>query len=96
MKYIGDTLTNIGVLFLPISFIAYFIGGLLTYIWHIRYKTKLIKAIWYILNAILIITNDINVEYVAIMILFFEAYDAVMDYFEEKRSGKLDNVQNKK
>lgn len=96
MEYMGETLTHLGMSFLPISFIAYFIMGLLAYIWHMRYKLKPVKAIWYILNAILMLTKDLNVESVAIMILFFEAFDALMDYFEEKRNKKTNDTQDKK
>lgn len=96
MEYLGNTITHLGMILLPVSFTAYFITGILAYIWHMRYKLKPVKAIWYVLNAILMLTNDLNVESVAIMILFFEAFDSIMDYFEEKRYNKTNNKQDKK
>ncbi|WP_343083722.1 hypothetical protein [Blautia producta] len=95
MEHFGNTITHLGMILLPVSFTAYFITGVLAYFWHMRYKLKPVKAIWYILNAILMLTNDLNVESVAIMVLFFEAFDAIMDYFEEKRNIKSnDNHRN--
>lgn len=84
----GVLLENLGWEILPISFGSYFILGLLSYIWNKRYMIKPVKALWYILNAIMVISGDVKVDVVAVMILFFEAFDSVIDYFEEKKNLK--------
>lgn len=88
MEQFGVTLSNIGFIILPLSFISYFGLGVLLFLWNKRYISKPIKALWYILNALLMLSKDINIETVAIMILFFEAFDSIIDYCEEKKERK--------
>lgn len=86
MVNIGNALTNIGWILIPFSFVSYFLLGLIAYKWKVRYKAKLVKAIWYILNIVLSLTHDVTAENIAVMILCFESYDAILDYFEEKNT----------
>lgn len=81
-------LSNIGWTVIPFSFAGYFLINILTYKWNMRYKTKPVKTIWYLLNAMMVIDGDVHVDVVAVMILLFEAFDSFMDYFEEKRRNK--------
>lgn len=84
IESIGNALTHVGWILIPFSFVGYFLIGLIAYKWKMRYKVKLVKAIWYILNVVLSLTQDVTVENIAIMILCFESYDAILDYFEGK------------
>lgn len=88
MEQLGVTLSNIGFVLLPLSFITYFGLGILLYLWKKRYIAKPLKALWYVLNAVLMLSKDINIETVAIMVLCFEAFDSVMDYYEAKKEIK--------
>ena len=54
----GEMLNDIGWTLIPFSFVGYLLVSILTYKWNLRYKTKPVKAIWYILNAILVIEGD--------------------------------------
>ena len=85
---LGKHMEYAGWKIMPISFIAYFILGIIGYNWDLRHYSKLVKAVWYLLNAILVISGDVKVNVVAVMILFFEAYDNILDYFEEKKNKK--------
>lgn len=88
MVKLGEILSNIGWSIIPISFFSYFFVGILAYKWDVRYKIKPVKSIWYIFNAIMVISGDMHVDIVAVMILMFEAFDSLMDYFEEKKNRK--------
>lgn len=50
-----------------------------------RHTVKLVKAIWYLANAILLITGDVRVDTIAAMTLFLESGDAILDYIERKK-----------
>lgn len=88
MEKVWFTIESIGRTLLPVSFIAYLFFSFLFYIWDVRFNLKIPKAIWYLLNIILVISKDQNIETITTMILCFEAIDAIFDYFEEKKRRK--------
>lgn len=96
LEHIGNAMVEIGNDILPFSFVSYFILGILTYLWDIRYYCKLGKAVWYLLNLILVLTSDINIEKVATMILAFEMFDAYLDYKEEKKDKRIKKDSDKR
>ncbi|WAJ26092.1 hypothetical protein [Lacrimispora xylanolytica] len=81
MVNIENAFTNVGWILIPFSFVSYFLLGLIAYKWKVRYKAKLVKAIWYILNIVLSVTHDVTTENIAVMILCFESYEAILEFF---------------
>lgn len=81
MVNIENAFTNVGWILIPFSFVSYFLLGLIAYKWKVRYKAKLVKAIWYILNIVLSVTHDVTTENIAVMILCFESYEVILEFF---------------
>ncbi|WP_117161455.1 hypothetical protein [Paraliobacillus sp. X-1268] len=86
LEDIGQFLIDIGLKILPFSFFAYIPFRWLTYLWK-RRGYKLVKGIWYFTLGMGYVTNLYDVNYVVMFICFIEAWDLLLEHFEQKQTN---------
>lgn len=86
---IGNSMQNIGYIWVPISFISYFILRILElHRQTSQHKSKLTKAIWYLTLGIGSVARDIRINQLVVMMIFFDSFDSFIDYFIESKQRK--------
>lgn len=77
---------------MPISFISYFILVLLELKLKKQRKSKLYKSIWYLVVGIGNLCGDKRIEQIAIMMVFFDAFDSFVEYKIEEYEWKKNTI----
>jgi len=90
MEKLGESIFQLGVMILPVSFYAFLVFRFLLYVW--RWKGRyelLIKVLWYLIAGIATFEQLAELTMILGYIAFIEAYDHLFQFMEKRREEKI-------
>lgn len=88
MEELGESIFQLGVIVLPVSFGAFFLLRLLIFVWNKKDYQLLIKALWYLIAGMGTFAQWAELNMILGYIAFIEAYDLVFQYLDKRREER--------